>query len=404
MAKVENKILNLNIFDNNETMHLHPEGSITGENISSTLRDMIVIPNWNIRDFATERWKFKTQSSAGSSLSPYGEPGMFFYKVMFNFNTSYGLLGGLIKEMNGAPIKDINTAWQFLANNSKSSRFSPVYRRILQTKAGYLFKFAQLLNFLSNECPWFFKDVEGLATALNYDFSELVPAKGRTIKLTFNQDAVDMRVSTLIDLYKQACYDWVNFKEIIPENLRKFDMCIMLFNPPIAGMNFGGFITQDDMKYPKNNPVTASYKGFTGNNSIDSVSGMSFKCIYLKNCEILINELESITGNLNNEQGFKQELSMTIKFERHYSYNINKEFGLMISDSGFIENDAPIDPQPIVNMPILLDLPDDTSFMDDLIDPFEEPVYDKVIIPDYIEVVEEEVEEEELPEYIAPGV
>ena len=337
MAK--NTIIDLNIFDNNDTSHKNANGGLTGENLSSTLYDMIAIPNWNIRDFAIERWRFKTQSNVGSTVSPYGEPGMFFYKVLFNFNTSYGLLGGLINEMNGKPVKDINTAWQFLANNSKSSRFSSTYRKTLQIKAGYLFKFAQLLNFLSNECPWFFKDVEGLGEALKYNFEEMVPQKNRTIKLTFNQDAVDMRVSTLIDLYKQACYDWVNFKEIIPENLRKFDMCIMLFNPPIAGMNFGGFITKDDMKYPKNDPVTASYKGFVG--ALNDKTGMSFKCIYLKNCEIIINELESITGTLNNEKGVNQELSMTISFERHYSYNINKELGLQLADSGLLEIEIP---------------------------------------------------------------
>ena len=335
MAKVENAILkNLNIFDNNATSHLYPDGStITGENLNSTLYDMIAIPNWNIRDFAIERSKFKTQSSTESTLSPYGEPGMFFYKVLFNFNTSYGLLGGLVKESNGNNNKDINTALQFIMNNAVSGRFSRAYRNVLIRKGEQLRNFGKLLNFLSNECPWFFKDVEGLGEALKYNFEEMVPQKNRTIKLTFNQDAVDMRVSTLIDLYKQACYDWVNFKEIIPENLRKFDMCIMLFNPPIAGMNFGGFITKDDMKYPQNNPITASYKGFTG--ALNDETGMSFKCIYLKNCEILINELESITGNLNNEKGFDQELSMTISFERHYSYNINKEFNLIVSDSGY---------------------------------------------------------------------
>ena len=334
--KVENKILDLNLFDGNATTHINADGSITGENIGSTLRDMIAIPNWSIRDFAIERWKFKTQSSVESTLSPYGEPGMFFYKVLFNFNTSYGLLGGLINEMNGKPVKDINTALQFLTNNAVSGRFSIAYRSVLYRKIDQLKNFGKLLNFLSNECPWFFKDVEGLGEALKYNFEEIVPQKNRTIKLTFNQDAVDMRVSTLIDLYKQACYDWVNFKEIIPENLRKFDMCIMLFNPPIAGMNFGGFITKDDMKYPNANPVTASYKGFAG--ALNDEAGMSFKCIYLKNCEILINELESITGNLNNEKGFNQELSMTISFERHYSYNINKELKLIVADSGLMMN------------------------------------------------------------------
>ena len=342
MAK--NNIIDLNIFDNNDTSHKNGKdpitgeinGAITGENISSTLYDMIAIPNWSIRDFAMERWRFKTQSTSGSTMSPYGEPGMFFYKVLSNFNTSYGLLGGLIKESNGTTNKDINTAWQFLKNNIGSARFSKGYSNTLEAKLGYLENFGKLLNFISNECPWFFKDVEGLPEALKYNFAEMTTAKNRTIKIIFNQDAVDMRVSTLIDLYKQACYDWVNFKEIIPENLRKFDMCIMLFNPPIAGVNFGGFITKDDMQFPNNNPVTASYKQFSGN--INDSNAMSFKCIYLKNCEIVIDELNSFGEKFNNEAGFTQELSMTISFERHYSYNINKELKLIVADSGLMMN------------------------------------------------------------------
>ncbi len=332
MAK--NTIIDLNIFDNNETSHKNANGGLTGENLSSTLHDMIAIPNWSIRDFAIERWRFKSQSTQGSTVSPYGEPGMFFYKVLFNFNTSYGLLGGLVKESNGVTNKDINTAWQFLKNNTSSDRFSTAYKNTLTRKLSYLEEFGKLLNFISNECPWFFKDVEGLAEALKYNFEELVPSNNRTIKIVFNPDAVDMRVSTLIDLYKQACYDWVNFKEIIPENLRKFDMCIMLFNPPIAGVNFGGFITKDDMRFPKNNPVTASYKQFSGN--IDDSNTMSFKCIYLKNCEIVLDGLNSFKESFNNESGFTQELSMTISFERHYSYNINKELKLIVADSGLM--------------------------------------------------------------------
>lgn len=334
MAK--NNIIDLNIFDKNDTSHKNANGGLTGENLSSTLHDMIAIPNWSMRDFAIERWRFKSQSTSGSTVSPYGEPGMFFYKVLFNFNTSYGLLGGLVKESNGATNKDINTAWQFLKNNAGSARFSDGYSYTLGMKLEYLEKFGKLLNFISNECPWFFKDVEGLAEALKYNFGELAPSKNRTIKIICNPDAVDMRVSTLIDLYKQACYDWVNFKEIIPENLRKFDMCIMLFNPPIAGVNFGGFITTDDMRFPNNSPVTASYKQFSGN--IDDPKAMSFKCIYLKNCEIVIGELNSFAETFNNESGFSQELSITISFERHYSYNINKELEIIVADSGLMMN------------------------------------------------------------------
>ena len=58
-----------------------------------------------------------------------------------------------------------------------------------------------------------------------------------TIEIELNPDAVDMRVTTLFDLYRYACYDRIKMKEIIPENLRKFDMDVMVFHVPLKYYN-----------------------------------------------------------------------------------------------------------------------------------------------------------------------
>lgn len=361
MGKVENKVLNLKVFDNNETSHAHPNGSITGEDVNSLLYDMIAIPDWGMQDFVKERIAFRRQGSVFSLGSPYGEPGTFFYKAFFNFNTSYGLFGGLINTMNGEAIKDVNSARQFLMNNYSSARFSEPYKRMLRNKEKYLVQFARTLNYLSNECPWFFKDVSGLDEALKYNYNEIVGANPKKISLSFNQDAVDMRISTLLDLYKEACFDYVNHREIIPDNLRKFDMCIMLFNPPINDVNYTRGYNADSTDFSKSvdvevdlfsasfdwknkqqenvisytsseAPFNATYQEFKPYH-LDNI-GMSFKCVYLKNCEILLDSVRSMPTNLNNETGTKLEYSIDISFDRHYIYNVNKELGLTLTDAG----------------------------------------------------------------------
>jgi hypothetical protein len=46
-------------------------------------------------------------------------------------------------------------------------------------------------------------------------------------------DAYDNRIGTLLDLYRSICYSYTNKKEIVPANLRKFDMGIYIFNTPM---------------------------------------------------------------------------------------------------------------------------------------------------------------------------
>ena len=62
------------------------------------------IPNWGIKDYIRERaiWQKGVESLAG-------EPGWFYFKIFFKFNTNYGLFGGILDNAESS-----NTALEYL--------------------------------------------------------------------------------------------------------------------------------------------------------------------------------------------------------------------------------------------------------------------------------------------------
>lgn len=389
---------------NNASIKRKPEDVIknTGDYISgrdALYDDLLLIPNWSFEDFYNERTKFRRQGLPGSDASPYNDRGSFFYKVFFNFNTNYGLLGSLIQSSTSKYGQDINTAYTYLSNNIYGDKFSEKYKKVLLAKQYSLESFGKILNYLQMECPWFFREVGGLSEVTKRNFNEIVAGDDKKISLTFNPDAVDMRVSTLLDLYVNACYDTINFKEVIPENLRKFDMSIIIFNPPIANLNvpYQYMSTQelenvyqqakekfpDDFGFPPNIGVGESDFSKGINNWAGILrERMSFKCIILKNCEISLEDLSTTPEVLSTEEPLSLDHSINIKYQRSYIYNLNKPLSIELLDNMYNE-----------------------LVFDDLGDILEEKrradliqeARDSVSIPDYVEVEEEEVEEEELP-------
>lgn len=332
--KYDDSIYNITPIDNNES-YKQDNASGANETLNSQnlfYTDIIGIPNWGIDNFIKERLKFQSYGLNSNNLSRFSDPGIFFYKVFFNFNTGYGLFGSILYGSDNNKAKEENTAYQYLTNNINSGRLGTNYTKVLKKKRDSLEKFCKLLNYLVTECPWFFKEVTGLEGAINYDFSEIIN-NDREINLTFNQDAIDMRISTLFDLYKDACYDFTNFKEIIPENLRKFDMCIILFNPPIIGMNL--------QTYPYINSNLNIYESAPNNAS--KLSGelkqgnLSFRCLILKNCEFKLKGINNFPSTIKNDTGFIIENSVSINYQRSYIYNLNNELNIKTIDGLFYQ-------------------------------------------------------------------
>lgn len=314
----------------------------------SNTNDLLFIPNWSTEDFIKERLKFKKIATDGSTVSRYNDKGMFFYRLFFNFNTGYGLFGSILKDSINQATEEGNTAWQYLTNNISSKRFSERYRNVLYNKRESLVEFTKLLNYISNESPWFFESISGLKDATKLEFDTIVKKEDPSFSIKFNPDAIDMRISTLLDLYKDACFDYTNSKEVIPENLRKFDMSIILFNPPIQGVNINykniyentrinpisntseaGFVVGYTHKEDQfsNTAFKKTYSDFFNSN------GMSFKCLIFKNCEFVLKEMSSFPDTITNSTGFEAKYDIKISYQRVFSYNINRELTIEVLDN-----------------------------------------------------------------------
>lgn len=291
------------------------------------------LPRWGYDDFINERNVFIKRLSNGLD-----EPNWFYFKVFFNFDTRNGLFGGIMNindPSNGESpdgfIKGNNSALRYLhyLYNSKTLYTNDQ----IFDKAVALQYFTRLLSYISSNSPWFFKGVKGLDTASH------VPEKfdeERFIELDLSTESVDMRLSTLLSLYKYICFDDMQSKETLPSNLRKFDMCILVFSSPIK-------IYHTPIKSGKTNTVYRSRYKYIYSNYEDgyrrSPSGsnmMSFKLYKFMNCEISKESLGAYMPNsLSNESAFQLgQQSLKIKYDRVYEYLNNEFMGLMFGSDG----------------------------------------------------------------------
>ena len=277
------------------------------------------VPNWGINDFLNERSMFQ---KGISTLA--GEPGHFYFKIFFNFDTSFGLLGSLLHvDENAFSQFSTNTAIKYLMYSSigRPHRSDDIPGRMLA-----LFKFGNLLSYISNYSPWFFKTIKNLSSADIYPLTEIQNDKN-TIEIELNPDAVDMRVTTLFDLYRYACYDRIKMKEIIPENLRKFDMDVMVFHVPLKYYNTAISSKSLNKKF--------DYKKLSHN----MANMPSFKMYSFLGCEFDLESLGSLMPDIKNDKaGMIGETSIKINYTQVHTHTMNDWYRIMFGTDGFYYN------------------------------------------------------------------
>lgn len=277
------------------------------------------IPDWGIKDFIRERsiWQKGVESLAG-------EPGWFYFKIFFKFNTSYGLLGGGLEDS-----KSINTAAEYLWNcGNLNFENEPRYGKSqISSRLIALLKFIGTLSYINENAPWFFNSISGLNKANSVKLTE--PFKNNEIEIGVREDAVDMRLTTLFELYKYACFDNVNLKEIVPENLRKFDMSIIVFHTPLRYYQTG-------FQSMKNG--THEYKSL---NAEKLGNRMSYVMYTFSNCEFDLDSINNIMpGEMTNETAFNiGKSSFKINYKRVYRHVSNEWSKLFFGDGSYFENE-----------------------------------------------------------------
>lgn len=274
----------------------------------------IDITNWGYKDFINERadWVKGTKSLTDG-------PAWFYFKIFFKFNTAFGLLGGIL---DGNPNNTTDTAIKYLNRLANTDRYPGMY---LGERSIMLKKFVKTLSYISSNAPWFFSKVNDANSGLTMDFNNLTKEKSITIECL--EESIDMKLTTMMDLYKFCAFDDVNQREILPENLRKFDMDIMVFQAPLRYLHTSMMtLTQNVVKYKSNASSTRVHTDI-----------MSYKLFTFKNCEFDYNSLNSmLPQSFTNDSPFKSIPQIKINYERVYQHSYNEFANLMFGSSGKI--------------------------------------------------------------------
>ena len=155
--------------------------------------------------------RFKTRSNSRDTLAQFEDPTYLGFKLFFpgiGSNETAGLLGGI-----GNP----NSALYYLNQIGDSVRV-----KMLTT-------FINMLQKINNEYPWYFQSIGGLDEAWKSrsELDKIRVQKQLTIECL---ESLDFRMTSLIDLYRKSAYDWNNKREILTDNLRQFDMSVMVYD------------------------------------------------------------------------------------------------------------------------------------------------------------------------------
>lgn len=274
-------------------------------------------------DILADMQKFRKKTT-----DPMDHPGTFFFKVLFYFNNP-GEVGGYTSNLLGVDEVDSDTPVSYTtrgadkvgtqfgsgpADVSKNTAYNYLMMNGEYERADYLRRFVYLLSEISSNEPWYFKSIEGLDGALDKSYlKEFKLGDDSVINIKCLEDSVDMRISTLLNLYNSACFSQVWMKEIVPANLRKFDMGVYVFQVPTDGIRYS------NLDY-----VIRGVGGGDGNAT----------CQYFEfqNCEIDPQSFKGGWNSMDNTTGSILEHTISIKYDKCMVSGFNDQITKTIGD------------------------------------------------------------------------
>lgn len=252
-------------------------------------------------------------------FSGHDTPAQKYFKIFFHFENNdidgnenhTGLLAPTwLLEPKDNELYTYNSAWSYLRMNNELERSS------------MLEDFVSMLSNISSNSPWYFAELGGLEQAIerkqvtDRDFKIEDSNKRLTIKCL--PDAYDDRISTLLDLYRSIVWSWQWKREVLPANLRKFDMSILVFDTPTRPYS-------SYTLYNKN----IDYAEIGMYHTKGTVYNTSYKLYEFHNCEIDYNSTKSGIGAINNGQGIQPEYTIEISYDDCYESRYNEFLGRM---------------------------------------------------------------------------
>lgn len=299
------------------------------------------MPNLTYSEILNLRKEFlRSGGASGRSTTGLDSPAHKYFKIFFHFyngssdNAGNGMeSGGLLApffDVSGGTKSDSSNidnitpenetlwrqhtcAWTYLKLNGEEER------------AEQLKTFIRLLSGISSDTPWYFQSIDGLEgsierKAVNEDEYKIEGDNKLSIKCLC--DSVDDRIGTLLDLYRSIIFSHSMKRFVLPSNLRKFDMSVLIFDQQNPSIHYSGSTGDSEMGIYDN--YGSEYKS-------------SYKYFEFHNCEIDYSSSKSGFSGVDNAEGLDPVYTIDIKYDDMYENRYNANILMNIGD--FIEID-----------------------------------------------------------------
>ena len=165
----------------------------------------------------------------GTPVSPLFKDGSYLN------DTNLNIFGQLQYIGRSKTPKDVlfYSAQTYLENREVSTTYDG-FPRTGGKRSQMIKQFKILLRDITKNQPWFFQSITGLDALykvarggfqdLDSD-SDFNPSRAATIEIT-TLESLNLRITALADLYNHATFDFINMRETVPRNLRRFRMYI----------------------------------------------------------------------------------------------------------------------------------------------------------------------------------
>lgn len=280
-------------------------------------------------------------------------PAHLYFRIFFDFNT--GLLDarqdlGSISEItddSNAGLSTYITQGATRINHPLRIHNSAINYLVLNNeweRADYLRSFINLLSNVSTYSPWYFQTIAGVDEALNrkefVDTNFSIGDETKSITIECLPDAFDSRIGTLMDLYRAACFSYHLHKEIVPANLRKFNMYLYIFSTGIRGIHSRTTVSQnisEKTEYISDASFDQHLLPKKGEKYSSEQYVTSSKLIEFHECEFSYNSAATGYNTINDAEGFEQKYTIGISYKYAMEQRYNEVLQRVIGD--FVLND-----------------------------------------------------------------
>ena len=255
-----------------------------------------------------EYFNFKVGTGNGDFLKLFQDPTTLGFKLFFiNIIDSANIVNDDFVDTSTV----INSTGLF--GNETNENSALYYLKSMGDNARFnmLKDFKSLLSTLNIDYPWYFQSIEGLSEAWVRDYKTPKIKKELTITCL---ESIDLRITALMDLYRKIAYDWNNRRAILPDNLRKFNLSIKIYDIRNIEKNPGKYISYDD----RNKAKYFFNSDFLGDDYSVSTQ-ISFN---LSHCEFLPDDSGNIFNSVSNSSYENATQSIKISYENIEEDNI----------------------------------------------------------------------------------